>query len=129
MALPDVTGDAMRRLGRLSACGQALQEILATIPPTPLETGGQAEANVLQHHLGCSGRFREALQICAELKTEGFVVTPGDKIYLDPSVVPALLSTRKPDRGRGSGPSAERETPTRRPTTCGGGASAAERTG
>eukprot|EP00913_Durusdinium_trenchii_P034081 g31900.t1 len=106
MALPDVTGDAMRRLGRLSACGQALQEILATIPPTPLETGGQAEANVLQHHLGCSGRFREALQICAELKTErasaadGPFVTPGDKIYLDPSVVPALLSTRKPDRGR-----------------------------
>ena len=30
----------------------------------------QAEANVLQHHLGISAKFREARQLCSELKSE-----------------------------------------------------------
>lgn len=95
--VPDVTGSALSRVSRLAACGQALEDLLGTVPPSALETGGQAEANVLQHHLGISGKLREARQICNELKSEGFVVAPGDKIYVDPGVVPTLLATRRDD--------------------------------
>eukprot|EP00438_Fugacium_kawagutii_P013570 Skav234774 [mRNA] locus=scaffold2396:351327:351851:- [translate_table: standard] len=95
--VPDVTGSALSRVSRLAACGQALEDLLGTVPPSALETGGQAEANVLQHHLGISGKLREARQICNELKAEGFVVAPGDKIYVDPGVVPTLLATRRED--------------------------------
>lgn len=92
---PELTSDALNRVSRLAACGQALLEILATVPATPVETGGPAEAAMLQHHLGASGKFREARQICSELKAQGFVVTPGEQIYVDPTVVPALLSTSR----------------------------------
>ena len=37
-------------------------------PPVPGSL--QAEANVLQHHLGLSAKFREARQLCNELKAE-----------------------------------------------------------
>ncbi|CAE7406404.1 MCM7, partial [Symbiodinium pilosum] len=85
---------ALSLVARIAACGEALQEILATIPPTPSVPGGQAEAALLRHHLGACARLREARQICQDLKTEQFAVVPGEKIYMNPGVVPLLLSTR-----------------------------------
>mmetsp|Transcript_53561 Transcript_53561/g.100391 ORF Transcript_53561/g.100391 Transcript_53561/m.100391 type:complete len:165 (-) Transcript_53561:14-508(-) len=87
-------GQALALTERLASCGEALLEILATIPPTPSVPGGQAEAAMLRHHLSACGQFRQARKLCQDLKTEPYVVTPADKIYVNPSVVPLLLSTR-----------------------------------
>ncbi|CAE8622293.1 unnamed protein product [Polarella glacialis] len=92
--LPAGSSQAVSLASHLAACSQALKGILATIPPTPLSSGGEAENAMLRHHLGACGKFREARQVCAALKQEHFVVIPGDKIYVDPSVVPTLLSIR-----------------------------------
>jgi len=79
---------------RLGGCAQALTPILSRLPPTPLAPGGEAEAALLRHHLGASGKLREARFASASLRRTPYIIAPGEKIYMDPTVVPTLLSTR-----------------------------------
>lgn len=81
-------------VGRIGGSLQALVAMIARLPPTPLAPGGEAEAALLRHHLSACGKLREAQSISTSLLQRPFVVAPGEKIYMDPTVVPTLLSTR-----------------------------------
>lgn len=81
-------------VGRIGGSLQSLVAMVSRLPPTPLAPGGEAEAALLRHHLSACGKLREAQSIGSSLLQRPFVVAPGEKIYMDPTVVPTLLSTR-----------------------------------
>eukprot|EP00933_Yihiella_yeosuensis_P004181 TRINITY_DN10839_c0_g10_i1.p1 TRINITY_DN10839_c0_g10~~TRINITY_DN10839_c0_g10_i1.p1 ORF type:complete len:187 (-),score=28.59 TRINITY_DN10839_c0_g10_i1:65-625(-) len=87
---------SLRLVNQVGSCGRALAELLTTLPTTPRGPGGEDEAVMIRSHLAACGKLREAKFAISELRKEQCAVTPSDKIYVDPTVVPTLLSTRLP---------------------------------
>lgn len=95
-SVADGVGSSLDLVDRLGGVVRALATNVSTLPSTPRLPGGEAEAALLQHHMGCCAKLQETRRVVEMVQRVPVVVAPGGAIYMNPTAVPALLSTRPP---------------------------------